>query len=125
MLINVNKSHFLIIVNPPKDCTFSLKINSHQIENKTSSKLHGYMINGSLTWHDHIQHISNKVSSNLRLLFTLRHLMNYETVKLYYFNFIHSHLIYGIHLYHPLSPAHLTDPLFKLERDLSEQSAGI
>ena len=115
MLINVNKSHFLI-VNPPKDFTFSLKINGHQIQKKTSSKLLGYMINDSLTWHDHIQHITNKVSSNLRLLYNLRHLMNYDTAKLYYFNFIHSHLIYGIHLYHPLSPARLTDPLFKLQK---------
>ena len=92
----VIKSHFLVInqnQNP-----LSLSINNQKLQQKSSYVLLGFHINDALSWSNHVTHIAHKISSNLRLFYNLRHLMNFGTAKLCYLNFIHSHLIYGIHL---------------------------
>ena len=60
MIINTKKSHY-IVVNKPKNFTFTLKFNNHDLEQKSTSKQLGFYINDSLDWHDHINHISKKL----------------------------------------------------------------
>ena len=42
--------------------------------------------------------------------------MDIATAKTYYYNFIHSHLTYGIHIYFNMSPAKRTNKLFLLQK---------
>ena len=115
MPLNLYKSHYLVI-NSTKVCPIHINICGHSLERKTSSKLLGFTINDSLDWKSHIAHVSNKVSSNLRLFYNLRHLLNFQTSKQYYYNFIHPYLMYGVHLYYPMSPARYTNPLYILQK---------
>ena len=115
MALNTTKSHYLLI-NPPKNCSLTIKLGRTQLKSRSSTKLLGYMVNDTLSWTDHVSYLSNKISSNLRLFYNIRHFMNFSTSKLYYYNYIHSYLIYGVHLYYPLSPTLRTNPLFILQK---------
>jgi hypothetical protein len=115
MTINVKKSHYLAI-NLPDTFTLSLRIADSPLLRRSTSKLLGFHVNDKLTWHDHINDIINKAATNLRLFHHIRHLLNFDTSKQFYQNFIHSYLIYGIYLYYPLSPKSHTDPLFLLQK---------
>jgi len=96
--------------------TLSVNINGNILKRETTTKLLGFTINDKLNFDDHIDATANKISSNLRLFFNIRHLMNYKTSIKYYFNYIHPYLIYGIQLYYPLSPIKKTNPLFLLQK---------
>jgi hypothetical protein len=92
------------------------QINGNSLEQRETSKLLGLTLNDSMTWTNHIQTMSNKISSKLRLFYNIRHLMNFNTARQFYYNFIHSYLIYGLHLYYPMTPIKHTDILFKLQK---------
>lgn len=115
MCLNTSKSHYLL-VNPPLNFSFSISICNSNLTRQSKSKLLGFIINDSLTWHDHITLISNKISSNLRLFYNIRHFMNFDTARLYYYNFIHAYLIYGLHIFFPTTPAKYTNTLFVLQK---------
>ena len=114
MVLNSSKSHFLVLNAPSTNLSF--KLNDTPLQEKSSTKLLGFFLNNTLKWDDHILEISKKVSSNLRLFYNIRHLMNTHTSKLYYFAYIHSYLSYGISIYYPMSFTKHTNPLFNLQK---------
>ena len=114
MVINTKKSHYLL-VNPFSSSGINITIHGAPLQQKPTSKLLGFYINDKLNWSDHVQHIFSKMASNLRLFYNIRHLLNFHAAKQFYHNFIHSHLIYGLHIYYLLAPAKLTNPLFLLQ----------
>ena len=115
MPLNISKSHY-ILVNPPLNFPLTISIFDSTLTRQSTSKLLGFIINDSLSWLDHISFISNKISSNLRLFYNIRHLMNFDTARLYYYNFIHSYLIYGLHVFYPTTPVKYTNTLFILQK---------
>ena len=115
MLINLKKSHYLL-VNTTKHQTLKISINNEQLKQQTSSKIIGFTINDSLNWGNHIDNIHSKISTNLRLLYNIKHLLHFNTAKQYYNNYIHPYLSYGIHMYFPLSPYSLTNLLYLLQK---------
>ena len=115
MEINVSKSHYLLL-NAANSSIITIKVGDKQIERRSSTKLLGFVLNDSLNWQSHIAHISSKVSSNLRLFYNLRHLLNFTSSMHFYNNFIHPYLLYGIHLYYSMSPALHTDSLYILQK---------
>ena len=115
LTINLKKSHY-VIVNEPENFKISISLPQGDLQQKTTSTLLGFTINNRLTWHDHLQQLSSKIASNMRLFYNLRHLMDFKTATQFYQNFIHSFLTYGTHLYYALSPANLTDPIYRLQK---------
>lgn len=115
MELNISKSHYLL-VNNKNNYPIHINIGGHLLKKKTTTKLLGFMINDSMDWKNHISHISEKISSNMRLFYNLRHLLNFTTARHYYYNFIHSYLIYGVHLYYSMSPTIHTDTLYILQK---------
>ena len=59
---------------------------------------------------------SPRESANLRLFYNIRQLIDFSTSKLFYYNFIHPYLTYGIHLYFPMSPNSQTKYFFGLQK---------
>ena len=114
MTINESKSHFLVV--NPQNHSFSFSLKNSILQERGSTKLLGFTVNNTLTWKDHISEISNKISTNLRLFYNIRHLIDFNTSKLFYYNYVHSYLTYGIHLYFPLTPVVLTNRLSTLQR---------
>ena len=82
MVINIKKSHFLVINQPQNP--LSLSINNQKLQQKSSSVLLGFHINDALCLSNHVTHIAHKISSHLPLFYNLRHLMNFDIAKLYY-----------------------------------------
>jgi hypothetical protein len=56
----------------------------------------GVLIDPQLTFKDHVQKLSNKLSTSLYYMRSVRHLLNQKALKYIYFALFHSHLIYGI-----------------------------
>ena len=53
------------------------------------------LIDGHLTWKEHIAVIENKVSKNLGFLHRARRVLERTALKNLYFSFMHSYLNYG------------------------------
>jgi len=115
MVINTSKSHYLVL-NPSSSLSFNITMNQKPLQQRKTTKLLGLTFNDKLSWGNHLQTIETKVSSNLRLFYNIRHLINFNTAKQYYYNFIHSYMIYGLNLYYPLTPVSKTDTLYKLQK---------
>ena len=114
MVLNETKSHYLVVNQ--QNYPFSFSVNNTVLQKQPTTKLLGFVINSTLTWNDHIDTISKKVSANLRLFYNIRHLIDFSTSKLFYYNYIHPYLTYGIHLYFPMSPNSQTKYLFGLQK---------
>jgi hypothetical protein len=118
MKINIKKSNVLIVKAKPKQHLPDLyvHINNTALEQVSACKLLGFYITETLCWDTHISHITKKLNSSLKLLYLTRHLLDMPTSRNFYMNFIHPHLIRGIHLYYSLSNKNTLDTLFKIQK---------
>ena len=57
------------------------------------------MIDSTLTWHNHIDTISKKMSRAIGLLYKIRPLVNIKIMKTLYYSLIYPHLIYAIEVW--------------------------
>ena len=73
----------------------SLFMSDKEIKRITSVKYLGVLIDGHLTWKEHITVIENKVSKNIGVLYRARRVLDSTALKNLYFSFIHSYLNYG------------------------------
>ena len=67
-------------------------------------------------WKPHLKDIISKISRNLNLLRLLRHLLDFNSALLFYYNFIHPHIISGLVLYYFSCPTSATNPIFMLQK---------
>jgi hypothetical protein len=117
MKINLRKSHYLLVCAPSSDCTsFKLMIGNDIISKVHNTKLLGFHISDDLTWNKHVDHVCNKIASNLFLLKQCRGFIDRSTALSFYYQFIHCHLIYGIDVYFPSSSDSLTNRIFLLQK---------
>ena len=64
MVINHNKSHFLL-VNSTKN--IKLYVDGEELQKKSSTKLLGFLLNDKLNWSDHVDSLYEKVRRNINL----------------------------------------------------------
>lgn len=83
---------------------------------KQSTNFLGFCVNNKLTWDNHINHLHQKLTSNLKLFCFTRHLISDKIARTFYLNPIHSYLTYGLHIDYPITPQTLTNDLFKLQK---------
>ena len=67
-------------ISSPQEAN-KLKLNLRNIEEKNYIKYLGIYIYKNLNWAPHIQHINNKISKNLGILFRLPHFLTLNTLK--------------------------------------------
>ena len=72
LIINLTKTHTMLFTNKLNNPTLRLKIQDTLLENKTETCFLGVIIDQKLSWKQHIQHISNKISKTIALLRLLR-----------------------------------------------------
>ena len=81
---------------------FLFLVKNAALQKHPTTKLLGFVVNNALTWSDHICRCNLQKSLCKRspvLKKNIGHLIDLSTSKLFYYNCIHSQLIYGIHLY--------------------------
>ena len=73
-----------------------LQINGGKIEEKTSTKCLGLLIDKHLTWKHHIHYVNLKIPKCIGLLAKLRHFVPRNTPRALYYAFIQPHIDYGL-----------------------------
>jgi hypothetical protein len=80
--LNISKTHYMIFPGQPtKHENLSLKINNEIINQVHKVKFLGMIIDENLTWQEHINYYSNKMSSGLYALNSSKHLLTKEHLK--------------------------------------------
>ena len=92
--INFKKTNYMIIT-PPKKKTY-IRITACNIEQKSQIKYLGVFIDEHLKWDAQLQHINNKITKNIGILFKLRHYVPVSTLKQLYYTLIYPYLTYGL-----------------------------
>ena len=92
--INFKKTNYMIIASPKKKTNIS--ITTCCIEQKSQIKYLGVFIDEHLKWDTQLQHINNKLTKNVGILFKLRHYMPINALKQLYYTLIFPYLNYGL-----------------------------
>lgn len=104
LCLNVKKTHFCVFspVNSNYEVNNSIKINNEVInqvgkyKNDESVKFLGLYIDKHLTWKEHINIISSKISRAIFAINRVKYFLPYKSLKSLYYVLIHSHITYGI-----------------------------
>jgi hypothetical protein len=103
--LNPQKTKFIIIKPSKAKFDFSglnILINGIPLErigvglNEESSKFLGVILDDSLTWKHHINHINKKISKSLFAIKQVKHILNIDSLKTLYFALIQPYINYGI-----------------------------
>ena len=112
--INIPKTKFMIFHHRQRRIEHlipNLHINNYQIEKVSEFNFLGITIDEHLSWNNHIQKISNKISRNIGCLYRLKNFLPIFTLKLLYSSLILPYLQYGILLW-----GYKCNRIFKLQK---------
>ena len=82
--INFKKTNYMIITTPKKKT--NIRITACNIEQNSQIKYLGVFIDEHLKWDAQLQHINNKITKNIGILFKLRHYVPISTLKQLYYS---------------------------------------
>ena len=122
LTLNTKKSNFVIFCPPQRKLTYQPRIvifDSNQnkkvaLEHKDYVKHLGILIDKTLSWKHHIDHIAIKVSRTVGLITKLRHFLSTHTLL----NIYQAYLTYGLAILGQACKSYL-DKLLKLQNELS------
>ena len=93
--LNVKKSHFMLFFKKRQyQISVCLEIDGEQLSQVKNTKFLGIIIDDQLTWKSHIEHIVNKMSKSLGIIFKLRQFCNKETLLNLYYTLVYPYLTY-------------------------------
>ena len=84
-----------------------LKTDSIVLQQVDYCKYLGVLIDSDLTWQQHVDYIYSKIIKFSGIFYRIRNNLSFETRKMLYYAFIHSHLLYGIEIYANTYHSHL------------------
>ena len=116
MVLNVKKSAFLLFGT--NNLEFSVKYRNEIIEQKTSIKILGIIFDNKLSFKNHINETSIKLSKICGIFGRIRHFMPIFALKILYTSLVVPHLIYGCPVWCFSADTHL-NRLIKLQKRLS------
>ena len=112
LILNVNKTKFMIFHQPQKRLTFpNLHINNIPISRIENFDFLGITFNQHMTWKAHCHKISTKISKTIGTINKIKHHFPNNILLKLYQSLILPHLNYGILIW-----GHNTDFLFKLQK---------
>ena len=123
--LNVDKTCYSIFGPGHKNNIFKLEIDGKIIQNVKSCKYLGILIDSELNWQDHINYVYNKLLKFTSIFYKLRNKFPNQVLRMIYYAFVHSHLLYGIELYANTAIHHLSKLMVlnnKLLRILQQKS---
>lgn len=104
LTLNIKKSNFVIFRPHQKKISTSIVIKIPDqalgkyisLENKEYVKFLGLLIDSKLSWKNHIDYISTKISKSIGLIAKLRYFVPQNTLITLYWSLVHPYLNYGI-----------------------------
>lgn len=117
LTLNIKKSNFIIFKSNRKKNSIELKIkiNDENIMRKQQTKFLGLIIDEHLTWKDHINYISKKITKTIGILCRIRFYIKQPQLKLIYNTLIYPYLYYGNIVWANNYPTRL-EKLLKLQK---------
>ena len=125
--LNLNKTCYSVF-GPKQKTTTKLKlyISDKEIQNTESCKYLGIFIDCDLKWKTHINYVHNKLLKFTSIFYKIRIKLPEDILRMIYFAFVHSQLLYGIEVYANTTSNHLTKLITlnnKLLRILQKKSS--
>ena len=96
LVINMDKTHFLIFSRKKIFQQISIYLNNVKLKQKNVTKFLGVHIDHKLTWKDHIANLLIKINRNIGVIWRMRNSLNKKSKLLLYYSLVQSHLQYGI-----------------------------
>lgn len=111
MLINPLKTKSMLITTRQKHQLrpqpLDLMLGSAPVEQLKEHRLLGVMLDEDLSWQPHLTYIGKKISRKLFLLSKLKHVINLQTRKLFFYAYIRPHVDFASTLWDSCSENHL------------------
>ena len=95
LLINMDKTHFLIFSRRRINPNVSLFLGGTKLKQKRVTKFLGVFIDDKFTWSEQVNYVLKKVNRNIGIIWRTRNSLNQGAKKLLYYSLVHSHLHYG------------------------------
>ena len=118
--LNLHKTAAMQFWN--NNTNLELHVDNVKIPVVESTKLE-VQIDNQLTWHNHVNHLVNKLSINKRMMALSRNLLDQNSLRKIYFAHIHSHLNYSLSVWGSMISSSLLKELSKLQSQCVEMIA--
>ena len=109
--LNIKKVNYTLFRKKSTKDDLPLKLPGLKIVNSVlkgqTIKFLGVMLDGNISWKEHIKTVENKLSKNIGLLCKAKQLLDNESLKSIYFSYIHSYLNYANIAWASCNPAKL------------------
>ena len=96
LTLNHTKTKFMIISKNGRNAAINIYINRHQIEQVSVIDYLGITIDSKLCWSSQIKRIESTLSTARGIISKLRHFVNFDCLKSYYFAKVYSKLQYAV-----------------------------
>jgi len=83
--------------------------------NEKSIRFLGLYLDPAFSYKEHVQYIAKKISTSLYFIRAAKNFLTEKALKLLYFSFVHSHIIYAIQVWSSC-PAGQLDQIYKLQK---------
>ena len=115
--LNLKKTHFILFHKKRSNVSLSedLVIDGAKIDRVEKTKFLGVIIDQTLSFQSHINHIKGKISRGIGILYKCRPYINEETMKTLYHSFIYPYFTYCIEVWGNICPTHL-DALVRIQK---------
>ena len=126
MSLNIEKTHFMVF-KPKRRMIYescNITINGCKIDEVKYTKFLGVMIDSELSWKNHIDYISSKISKNIGLLSKARSMFSTETLTSLYYSFVYPYITYCIHVWGSTFQTHL-NKMVVLQKRIIRIIAGV
>lgn len=91
--LNTTKTKYMLISNLINH-DFNIIISNKKIARVTQEKFLGVIVDDKFTFNAHRQALAKKIANNCGVLFRARYVLNIQSLKLLYYSFIQSHMVY-------------------------------
>lgn len=117
LLLNIDKSNFVIFHPPQKKLPTNIEIfvHNYQLKREYSIKYLGILIDSNLTWKNQVNNIVKKIKRNIGILSKLRYYLGLHILVKLYYALVYPFLIYGIISWGNTYPSTI-QPLYMLQK---------
>ena len=116
--LNIDKTNFVIFhpFNKPLKYNVTILIHKKAISEQNSIKYLGIIIDSTLSWKDHVIHLSKKLSRVVGILYKLKHFVNKKIMNNIYYALFYSHVIYAIEVWGSTSNIYINNIIILQKR---------
>ena len=107
--LNIGKSNLILFRKSQTKITYKpdIKIMGKDIKEKEFTKYLGVLIDKTLSWTYHINHVNLKISRGKAILTKLRHYVSNDTIYMLCFAFVQPNIDYGLIVWGSATPSAL------------------